>query len=131
MFVDHPGVPKKDFFSYNLQLSHKEPLTYSRWGSYTAKYKRLRARVEDFDDQSKMEHLLAQLPPLCARKIAEAEAADVRVRPVLEVTCHDPVSIAIMGVIHGGEISPAATRTNLVDPVEPQSMRCRRRTGRG
>ena len=76
VFVDQPGVPKKEFFSYNLQLRQNEPLTYSRWASYIAKYKRLRARVEDFDDQSEMEHLLARVPPFYSRKLAEAEAAD-------------------------------------------------------
>ena len=62
VFVDRPGVPKKDFFPYNLQLRHHKPLTYSRWTSYMSKYKRLRARGADFDDQSKMEHLLASCP---------------------------------------------------------------------
>ena len=33
VFVDQPGVPKKDFFSYNLQLCPNKPLTYSRWAS--------------------------------------------------------------------------------------------------
>ena len=47
------------------------------------KYKRLRERVEDVDDQSEMGHLFAQLPPLYARKLGEAEAADRRVCPVV------------------------------------------------
>ena len=37
---------------------------------------------------------------------------------------------AIMGIIRGGKIRPEAARTNLVDLVEPRSMRCQRRTGR-
>ena len=50
-------------------------------------------RVEDFHDQSDMEHWLPQLPPSNARKIAEAKAADGRVRPDVNVTCHDLVSV--------------------------------------
>ena len=38
-----------------------------------------------------MESLLAKLPPFYARKIAETEAAEGQVRPVVKVTCHDPV----------------------------------------
>ena len=116
VFVDRPGVPKKDFFSYNLQLRHNEPLTYSTWASYIAKYKRLRARVEDFDDQSEMEHLLAQLPPFYARKIAEAEAADGRVRPVVKVTCHDPVSV-------GQQIVQQMVRHSLGKPLKMVAKR--------
>ena len=36
---------------------------------------------------------MAQLPPLYARKIAEAKAANGRVRPVVEVSCHDLLSM--------------------------------------
>ena len=71
---------------------HPHGLTQGMWASYIAKYKRLRAPVEDFDDQSGIEHLLAQLAFFYARKIAEAEAADGRVCPVFKVTCHDPVT---------------------------------------
>ena len=68
VFVDRPAVPEKDFFSYNLQLGHNEPLTYSTWASCIAKYKRMRDRVEDLDDRSELEELLAQLPlSTCAR----------------------------------------------------------------
>ena len=74
VFVDRPQVPNKDFFSYYVQLRPNELLTYNRWASYTANYRRLRVRVEDFDDQSEMEHLLAQLPPFYAGKIAEADS---------------------------------------------------------
>ena len=53
---------------------------YSGSASYFRKYKRLRTRVEHFADLSEMEHLLAELPPLYWRKLAEAEAAKDRVR---------------------------------------------------
>ena len=76
VFVSRPRVPKKDFFPYNLQVRDNEPLTYSRWASYIATWKRLRAWVGDFHDQSKIQHLQIQLPPFYARKIAEAETAD-------------------------------------------------------
>ena len=93
MFLDRPGVPKKDFLSYKFQLRLAEPLTYSGWASYIRKYKLLRARVVHFADLSEREHLLAELPPFYWRELAEAEAAKDRVRSVVKVTCQDPVRI--------------------------------------
>ena len=87
VFVNRRVVPKRDFFSYNLRLCPNKPLTYSRWARYIMKNKRMRAR-----HPSEMEHLLAQMPPFYAPEIAEAEAADCRLRLIIKVTCHDPVS---------------------------------------
>ena len=88
-----------------------EPLTYSRWASYIAKYKRLKVWVKDFEDQTKIEHLLVQLPPFYARKLAEAKAGDGRVCPVLKVTCHDAVSI-------GQQIVQPMSRHSLGKPLK-------------
>ena len=93
VFVDPPSVPKKDFFTYNLQLRQDEPLGYTTWCSYIAKYKRLKAPGQDYDHQAEVDHLLGQLPPLYARKLGEIGAANGRVCPLVKVTCQDSVSV--------------------------------------
>ena len=63
-----------------------------------------------------MEHMLAPLPPFYMGKIAEAEATDGRFRPVVKVTCHDPVTI-------GQQIVQQIVQHSLGKPLEMMAKR--------